>query len=358
MVEIVLHGQLAEKMGRSVWRLFVHSVAEALRAIQANTGGKLYPYLSDRLNEDIGYAVHIDKVPFEEDYDLVIPRDTIRRIDIIPALIGSGGGGLGKILIGVALIVIAIVVVAASYFSATGVGLALVKLGVSLMVSAGISLLLGGISEMMAANPKIGPNSRVSRNFGNGDDSSKTGEGKKSSYLFAGIQNTTRQGNVVPLGYGRHRVGSQVISFSISPTKIDFSAQNQYVPTTGSIPFMASPGWVTLENSAYADQVGTVDNVRHSSTKKILEMATTFKLIGPDNPAGGHPRATTSQLRARLYTLAKLFNGPHDTITLTGLYGLYVWLGLTTLIPAPPKKHKWEEYVTEIGKFYEPGIIW
>ena len=38
----------------------------------------------------------------------------------------------------------------------------------------------------------------------------------KPSYLFDGAVNTTRQGNAVPVGYGRLRVGSQVISAGLT----------------------------------------------------------------------------------------------------------------------------------------------
>ena len=69
-------------------------------------------------------------------------------------------------------------------------------------LSFGASLVLGGLSQMLAQTPDTS-----SRGQGQGLDS--------ASYLFNGPVNTTQQGNPVPILYGRLIIGSQVVSASV-----------------------------------------------------------------------------------------------------------------------------------------------
>lgn len=189
---IRLYGELGKKFGKE-FTLDVSSVAEAINALSAIlTGFKKY------MNNNKYYTVYInDQCMNTTSFKMNIssPSNVIRIVPII-----SGRGNIGKIIVGAALI----------YFSA-GIGLfassaltgsigsaALIASGVS---SIGSSLLLGGITGLLSGSTQS--SSAVG---------SREPTENRPSFQFDGPVNTTRQGNPVPVGYGRLLIGSQVIS--------------------------------------------------------------------------------------------------------------------------------------------------
>jgi hypothetical protein len=131
-------------------------------------------------------------------------------IKIMPVVAGAGGG-VGKILIGVALIAAAIVLApAGAGFLGLGAGLkATVASGLatgfisaaasSAIGAIGFALVVGGVTQLVSPVPK------VPQGGGSDNDPRKT-------YNFSGIQQTSRQGVPVPCVYGLTLVGSVVIS--------------------------------------------------------------------------------------------------------------------------------------------------
>ena len=65
------------------------------------------------------------------------------------------------------------------------------------LIMAGIALLAAGVMNLLSKPPKPGA---VGTSVG--------------SYMFNGPQNTSEEGNPVPIGYGRLVVGSQLIAAS------------------------------------------------------------------------------------------------------------------------------------------------
>ena len=127
---------------------------------------------------------------------------TSKTLKIIPVI--AGKGGLGKVVLGAALIGASFYLPGATYFSA----MSSFSINASAIASSiGFSLLLGGVSQMLFAPPKAKIN--------NGEKSSNL-----PSYAFAGAVNTTGQGNPIPICYGQLRVGSQVISTGLSVTQL------------------------------------------------------------------------------------------------------------------------------------------
>lgn len=204
MTSIYLHGQLGKELGEK-WDLNVDSVAEAISAIDANTG-KLINFIQSKLQDKIAYNIVVDEEEIsEEDLLCKTPK---KEIHITPVIEGAKGGFM-KIIAGIALI-------AAPYLAATmlgGAGLvttagmtAATAAGAStfamygglsffgnMVVGLGLSLVMGGITDLMTKTPSMG-------------------EAKQTqSYLFQGNVNNQLQGQAVPIGYGRLRVGSQVI---------------------------------------------------------------------------------------------------------------------------------------------------
>ena len=217
LVNVKIHGILADQLGQSEWKLAARSVGEAVKGIQTNSK-KLYQQLMQNDKENIRYRVLINDKDFAmqegEDPDtfeginsseLVIKRDTIKTIDIVPVIEGSDNVlSIITIIVGVALIW-------------TGVGAAMAAGGLAsmtamqgAMIMGGIGLVAAGVTNLLTPMPKFG-------------DFREIEQGGARSYLFNGPQNTIREGGPVFVGYGRLMVGSHVIQ-SASDT-VDVSAE-------------------------------------------------------------------------------------------------------------------------------------
>ena len=205
MTQITIHGKLGETLGRSVWNLAVSSPAEAIRALEANTG-RLYQYLLAKANEGIRYRVVTNGNDFGSEEELRLNRPC-ETIDIIPVMEGAGQG-LWQTIIGGALVVIGAVM---SFFPVTS-WLAPAVIGM------GLSMMCGGIAQMLTKT-----------------NSANTNNPRKPSYLFGGVLNNTTQGDAVPLGYGKMLIGSQVISSSVSFWILPFGGATEIVAADTAI---------------------------------------------------------------------------------------------------------------------------
>lgn len=187
---VLLYGALGQRFGR-VHRLAVDTPAEAVRALSAN-----FPAFEAYVaRSESGYRVRYSDAVAENARELHNPAGpgTIR---IIPVVAGAKNG-MGGIFLGAALIAFAWwnpLGWSTIAFMGTTVGAA--------MTSIGVSLVLGGVTQMLAPQPKTPTVAERPEN--------------QPSYLFDGPVNTTAQGHPVPVGYGRLIVGSAVISAGIS----------------------------------------------------------------------------------------------------------------------------------------------
>ena len=133
-------------------------------------------------------------------------------IKIIPVVGGAGGRGLGKILLGAALIGGAFFMPIGAAEGAMGLmegikagSLANVGLLTKSMVYMGGYLALSGIADMLTPVPKI----------------SEREQDPRLSFNFSGIQNTSRAGVAVPVVYGQVLTGSVVISAGIETAQVE-----------------------------------------------------------------------------------------------------------------------------------------
>lgn len=172
MINVYLHGELGRSIGEE-WCLDVGSTQEAIAAIDAN-GGKIYEFLSsrDRLSDE--YVVLVDDEDIGEE-DLTVKKAR-KEIHIMPHI--AGGKKAIKFVLGVTLVVVGFVL-------GGPIG--------GFLISAGASLVIQGIIELLTKPPKL-------------EESKET-----QSYLQDGNVNNAAQGQAVPVAYGRLRVGSQVI---------------------------------------------------------------------------------------------------------------------------------------------------
>ena len=206
LVSINLHGILGENVGKT-WRLAVSSVGEALNAIEVLSKHKLYNFLHNLDKKGQKYQVLINKSPFvsskpitennvndvKETELMMKLGKKLKSIDIIPVLEGADKGILG-IILGVVLIAVGIFTLQPQ-IAFPGAQM----IGAGLIIG-GIGMIAAGVINLLSSPPTFGDLPEFDSAAG------------KQSYLFGGPINTTREGGPVPVGYGRLRVGSQVIS--------------------------------------------------------------------------------------------------------------------------------------------------
>jgi len=157
MVDITLRGILGKQFG-SEWKLNVSSVLEIFEAIEANTG-KVYRCLYDLKKFATHFMVFVDgkAMPPYLLNSKILKKDN--KVEIVPVV--QGGGFLAVFLIGVLFTVLSVV-----------------------------------ITKMLSPKaPK---------------------DVKTNSTILGGIRNVTSRNGVVPIGYGRLRLGSSVVSNYIS----------------------------------------------------------------------------------------------------------------------------------------------
>jgi predicted phage tail protein len=179
---IRLYGVLGFLFGRE-HRLAVGSTAEALRALRVLLPG-FEKFMMNARDNGLTFAVFNGKRNLNEN-ELAHPvgNDEIR---IAPVIIGSKNSGLFTTILGTALAI---------------VGVVTSELGGGFLIGIGASMALGGIVQMLSPQQS--------------GLASNSGPDNGTSYYFNGAVNSNAQGDCVPRGYGRMRVGSKVISAGI-----------------------------------------------------------------------------------------------------------------------------------------------
>ncbi len=246
LVDIKVHGILAEQLKDSEWKLSAKSVGEAIRGIQCNCKN-FYKQLIENDKKNIRYRVLINNEDFimDEDKDpdsleglesseLVMKLDKLKTIDIVPVVEGSGKlMGIFTIILGVALIAIGGAGLglfgAGGFMGSSG---ALAGMGVAMgghfgaFFLAGIGLLAAGVSNLLTPMPKMG-------------DFREIEGGGSRSYLFNGPENTIREGGPVFVGYGRLLIGSHVIqsAMDVVDTDAEVDPDKKWGQTKWGLPY-------------------------------------------------------------------------------------------------------------------------
>lgn len=207
MRTVVFHGPLAEKFG-STFEFSASSVAEVCRALTVMVPG-FEKYMMESKDNDMEFAILADDENYEES-QLANPLGTVKEVHFVPVIGGAKKEGILQTIVGAVLIVVGAVI--GYVFGWTGIGAVVGKA----MIGAGISMIAGGIVQMLSPQPKTSQAEKK-------DD--------PTSYLFNGAVNVSAQGASVPVLYGDSFVGSVVVSAGISAT-------DGYV-----IPSWGSPGY-------------------------------------------------------------------------------------------------------------------
>ena len=201
--KLKLYGELAEFVGHKEFEIQVDSLGKAVSFLVNN-----FPQIEKYMNPQY-YQVKVGNYAVNEE-ELYYPIGQ-QDIHIVPVISGAGRG-LGKILLGAALIAGAFIINPALSFSfqsgvtgfgaLTGVSGAITKAAVYL----GASLVLSGVSDMLFPLPKP-------KEF-------KSEQDPQLSFSFSGTQNTSRAGTPVPIVYGEIITGSVVISGAVDTQQV------------------------------------------------------------------------------------------------------------------------------------------
>ena len=194
--KLKLYGELAEFVGHKEFEIQVDSLAKAVSFLVNN-----FPQIEKYMNPQY-YQVKVgNHAVDQEEINHPIGQEDIH---IVPVISGAGRGGLGKVLLGAALIAGAFMLGPAGFMTAEKLttGVILAKSAVYL----GASLVLSGVSEMLFPMPKP-------KEF-------KSEQDPQLSFSFSGTQNTSRAGTPVPIVYGEIVTGSVVISGAIDTQQV------------------------------------------------------------------------------------------------------------------------------------------
>jgi predicted phage tail protein len=250
MRDVFLHGYLGEQFGHQ-HRLEVSTVGGICWAMESQQGG-FFKAIKEGTYQIYRGEVLSENTLSEVELPMIFHGDA--PFHMVPAIEGSGSGGSGK---AVGAIVLGIVIIATAGAGAAGaLGASGAMFGTSAAVAAGTSfaswgslalfggaLALSGVSQLMAATPKVD------------DYSTKDKADDQKSFLFNGPVNTIEQGTVLPIVFGRHMIGSTVISAGIRTARI--SAGGMWSSESGDgIDNMIPGGPETLE---YAVRVSKVN---------------------------------------------------------------------------------------------------
>lgn len=203
--EIRVYGELAKFMGVRSFMAEARDVAEAVRYLLVNFAG-LEAHMGQHDYRILvgGYSIG------EKEISHPIGQNVIR---IIPVVAGAGGG-IGKIIAGIAIVAAAILI--------PGLGFGLAGATVTSIGIMGAGLALSGVSQLLTPVPRIAPPSAMSGYSPTytAQTMRETEMDPQKSYSFSGIQNTSVQGTPVPIIYGETVVGSVVISANVSTLEV------------------------------------------------------------------------------------------------------------------------------------------
>ena len=162
------------------------------------------------------------RVMQQEDYFInrLTKEDT--EFYVVPLFIGGGGGGMGQIVLGVALVALVVATGGTALAPVAGAGLTSmgtvgavgafstlgaiggIGIGATLM-GLGINLIISGVMTMIMKPPKLAVDGAQTTDS----------EARSDNKIFQGLQNTTESNVPVPMIYGRTRIGGQFVSGEI-----------------------------------------------------------------------------------------------------------------------------------------------
>jgi predicted phage tail protein len=190
MVKVTLHGALGKRFGEE-HSFAIQKPLDALRALMANKKGFKHAFKTWG-RKGLLYEIICDGEIVSSEQMLNSGRE-MNEIEIAPVIMGSSNAA--KTIIGAIIIVISL------FMDPSGTtGLAIQ----GAIQGAGASLLISGIMGLLFPPPPPQFQS----------------EAASRSFIFSTLENSATQGSPVPLGYGRLKIGTKVISTVVEPQRL------------------------------------------------------------------------------------------------------------------------------------------
>lgn len=196
LVEVKLLGELGRRFGRS-YKFMASSPKDVISALSNQLEG-FKEYLTKAHENGVGFKL-VDGEEDGMDYEgLYLP---CKRLIISPIV--SGGGTVGRILLGVALVALSFVSFGAgSLFAGFAVKTGF-SFGSGILFNVGIGLVLTGLAALLT--PPVQTPRRDTE--------------KKESFLFDRATELSSQGSPIPLLYGRFLAASPLVVSSAITTQ-------------------------------------------------------------------------------------------------------------------------------------------
>lgn len=233
-MNIILHGYLRDLYPREI-RVEGSSAAEAISAL------KLIPEFDPR--KGVRHSVVVRGF---NSRDALYDKTDVAEIHLEPIMAGAGGGaGVFQIVLGSIMVAVGVVLNAVPGGSPLGVGLIL----------SGLSLVLGGVLQLLAPQPKLG-----------GDD-----DAENSQYLGQ-PRNTVAAGTHIPMIYGRRKAFGHYLSFNVDARDLNTSPAEWYAsPFTdyGALTYAAVDPALTEPSPSVVDNEPVV---RVQNFREVLDL--------------------------------------------------------------------------------------
>jgi predicted phage tail protein len=202
MTEIFVHGKLGKEFCRH-FRASIRNPKDAISVIDANFEGfEMRIFELSKLG--LQYTLVADDQIIASPEDLC-GKKSYKEIHIVPTVCGAG---VAAIAVGV----VSLLASAAAYSA----GAFLLS---SVLLSVGMAAISFGIQSLLAKPPGF-------NNASNARSSDVSATSR--SFMFTNKENIFQQGNPVPLGYGRLRIGSAVVQQTIKSYPSSTSTFNEF----------------------------------------------------------------------------------------------------------------------------------
>jgi predicted phage tail protein len=212
MVEIKLHGGLAQKFGED-FKLDLSDPKYIVHALDVNNKGFKKEVMKMH-KQGFHYALIID----DKDISDCTEEDlsNCKKIDIVPIIVGS----FWFVFVALAAALGSAAVIAAGW-GIVATTLALIAISVAAAV-------------LMAALAPDGPDPVLA---------SSESRALEQSFKFSNKTNVTNQGVALPLGYGRMMIGSSVVGFRELSHQSNLPVRQAFEQSGGGAGQVANPSW-------------------------------------------------------------------------------------------------------------------
>ena len=275
-----LLGDLGERYGAEHTYYNLRTPADAIKLLCINSPA-FQEELTHAHEHGVGYRLIQAGTDLDLD-DLHLPFGS-RDLLLVPVIAGSGGG-VGKVLLGVALVATAIITGGTSIaFGPSGFTIAAgvkATTALSLSIAAGnigVGLILAGTAQLLSPQPIIPKLS--SNRLGSGEASSTDGpqgvtrgtDGRQS-YSYTGAANSVGVGATIPVAYGEVLVGSHLLSATV-----DVSDESDPLKTA-----IREPGQGTIRIGGEEIKFGdfqTASGVKVKRSRETLNRSTSLREV-------------------------------------------------------------------------------